>query len=161
MSTSAVPATIDYLVTTFTTAATLGAANPPVSIIDGPAVSEAFPKRALYVGLSDPDTSPGAPTAATTIQEWAGMPARTRKETFSIFCTAESWSGSTDIRTARLDAYAIVAAVEDLVRVDKYLGGNANVDPGITNLTLRQNNTTTGAVAQVQFELGLKSRIGA
>ena len=39
MTTSRVPALIDYLVAEFTTAATLGAATPPVLVFDGQAVT--------------------------------------------------------------------------------------------------------------------------
>ncbi len=160
MSTTAIPATIRYLITTFRAAATLGAAASPVRVFAGPEVTEEWAQLVLWVGMNDPDSGT-APTAATGTQDWAGMPARTRKEAFSIFCTAEAWSGDTDVLAAMDAAYGIVAAVEDLVRVDKYLGGNANVNPGVTNASLKWNNTEKGAVAKVQFEIGCESRIGA
>jgi hypothetical protein len=162
VSTSAIPATIDYLVTTFAASTRLGAAVDPVKVYDGPQVSEEFPKLILWIGLDDPDTSPGAPMAATSTQAWVGPGNRWRDELFDIMCVAEAWSGDTDVKTARVAAYAIVAAVEDLTRADANLGGNVLfINPGVTGHTLRQNNTSKGAVAQVQFLISCKARIGS
>ncbi len=100
-------------------------------------------------------------TGAESTQEWVGAGSTHLNEYLKIYCAAESWSGGTDIRTERLAAYAIAAAVEDLLRRDASLGGLVLfVNPGVTDLELSQNNTPNGAVARVTFAITAKARIG-
>lgn len=161
MTTSRVPAVIDYLVATFTASALLGAATPPVLIFDGPVATGAPAQLALYVGLTDPDST-SVETAADSAQVWAGLGHQARNEQIVIHCVAEAWAGSDDIRTQRLAAYAITSAVEDIVRNDATLGNTVTV-PGnaaVTAMTLSQNNTTDGTIARVSFEITAQARIG-
>ncbi|HEX8007632.1 MAG TPA: hypothetical protein VF482_14535, partial [Trebonia sp.] len=113
--TSRVPALIDYLVTLFSSAATLGAAAAPntVTIFDGPPTTELDPPLALYVGLSDPD-NPAAETAADAVQSWGALGRLGRNETTTIHCCAQAWAGTDDLHTVRVSATGIVAAVEVL-----------------------------------------------
>lgn len=159
--TSRLPALIDYLVNLFTTAATLGAANPPVTVYDGPATTDLDAPLKLFVGLSDPDNQGGEP-AGQSQQVWAAIGRRGRDEIITIHCCAEAWSGTDNIQTARLAATGIVAAVETLMQADTtQFGGNILFpDPGITTVLLSQNNTTSGAIARQSFDLIFKSRIG-
>ncbi|WP_239404642.1 hypothetical protein [Frankia sp. Cj3] len=160
MTTSRIPATIDYLVDTFTAAATLGAASPPVAVYDGPVTTQEHAQLSLWVGVDDVD-SDSALIAATGEQTWAGLGKQARDELFSVNCVAEAWSGDTGVRAVRTAVYGIVAAVEDIVRTDANLGGTILVTlHGVTGHTLRQNQTSTGAVAQVSFTIACKARIG-
>lgn len=156
--TSRIPATLAYLFATFTAAPTLGAAPSPVAVWYGPAGSWA--PQSLYIGLNDPD--PGViPTSAVGNQEWVGQPGRHRNEMFSVFCCAEFWSEDTDFPTAVNGVTGIVAAVETILQADINLGGNILfLDPGVTGQALRMNLTDKGAVAQVQFQIDCKARIG-
>ena len=45
-----------------------------------------------------------------------------RDQTGSVTCAALSWNGDADQKAARDAAYAVVAAVEDLLRTDPTLG---------------------------------------
>ena len=159
--TSRIPALIDYLVTLFTNAATLGQATPAVTVYDGPPTTALDAPLALYVGLADPD-NPGTEPAAESVQTWAALGRLGRDEIITIHCAAEAWAGTDDIRTVRVSATGIVAAVEALMQADTtQFGGNALYpDPGIGAIALSQNNTQTGAVARVAFDLVFKSRIG-
>lgn len=159
--TSRVPALIDYLVALFTNDATLGAATPPVAVYDGPVTTEANSQLVLYVGLSDPDAE-GAQAAADFTQEWAAIGRQGRNETTTVHCCAEAWSGTDALKTVRLAVYGITAAVETLLQADStQFGGNVLFPaPGFAAGSLVQNNTTTGAVARVPFDLIFKSRIG-
>lgn len=160
MATSAIPGTLRYLVNTFRAAATLGAAADPVRVFFAREVSDEFAKLALWVGMDDPDVD--IPTAATSTQAWVGMPARAVDELFDVFLVAEAWSGDTDPGAAMDAAYGIVAAVENLTRADANLGGNVLfIRSPTTGHTLRLNNTDKGAVAQVQFLISCKARIGS
>lgn len=158
-TTSRVPALIDYLVTTFTAAATLGAAAPQVIVYDGPQVTANPSPLALFVGMDDISAG-GAAEAATSEQEWAGLGKQARNEIVTVNCVAEAWSGETDVKTLRTAAYAIVAAVEDIVRTDPFSGLALFPDPGVTGHRLLQDNTPEGAVADVAFQVIFKSRIG-
>jgi hypothetical protein len=159
--TSRVPALIDYLVNLFTNDATLGQANPQVTIFDGPPTTLLDAPLKLYVGLSDPDNEAVEPAADAT-QEWAALGRRGRNQAVTIHFCAEAWTGSDTIQTARLSAYGIVSAVETLLQADTtQFGGNVLFpDPGITNEALSQNNSDVGAIARVAFDVIFKSRIG-
>lgn len=161
--TSSVPSVIAALVSLFTSAATLGQATPPVTVYDGPQTTEDAPPLILWVGLDDPDNPDAAPLAASSQQEWAGIGKRGRNETVVVECVAYAWSGLDDIAGARTAAYGIMAAVETVMQATDSSGLGGNIlfpDPGVTGGTLRQNNTTKGAVAQVGFQIILKARIG-
>lgn len=159
--TSRIPALIDYLTGLFDASPLLGQAVPPVTVFDGPQVTELDPPLALYVGLSDPDNA-GAEPAADSQQSWAGLGRLARDEIVTVHCCAEAWAGTDDIRSVRVSATGIVAAVEQVMQADTtQFGGNALFpDPGINALALSQNSTQTGAVARVSFDLVFKSRIG-
>jgi hypothetical protein len=155
---SKVPALIDWLVNAFTLSPTLGAAVPPVTIYDGPPTTDLDAPLKLYVGLQDPDT-PGAEEAATFEQSRGDLGQLTRDEITTIRCAAEAWSGTDDARTMRVAAFAIVSAAETIIRSDTtQFGGNAALAaPGITGGVLLQNNTQTGAVARVTFDVIFRS----
>lgn len=159
--TSRIPALLDYLVTLFTNSALLGAAAAPVTVYDGPPTTALDAKLALYVGLADPD-SDGAELAAESVQEWGAIGRQGRNETITVHCVAEAWAGTDAMQAVRVSATNIVAAVEQVMQADStQFGGNVLFpDPGITSLALSQNNTQTGAVARVTFDLVFRARIG-
>ena len=156
--TSKVPALIDYLVATFTASALLGQAVPPVTVYDGPPTTGLDAPLKLFVGLDDPD-SDQAQLAVTFTQSLSGLDASKRDELSAVNCVAEAWAGTDDPRTVRVAAFGIVTAVETVVRGDTgQFGGNASLAvPGVTAGDLLQNNTTTGAVARVRFQIQFKS----
>lgn len=151
--TSKVPDLLAYLVTLFSAADTLGAADPPVTVFDGTQTTEDDPPLTLWVGLDDPD-SDSAPLAATSDRQWNGLDSQS--ELITVFCVAESWSGGDDVIFERTAAYGIVAAAEELVRGDaSQFGIGASRTPGVTGSQLRQNNTNRGAQARVSFQIVL------
>jgi len=161
MTTSRLPALIDYLVNAFTAAATLGAATPPVSVFDGPATTADPAPLALHVGVDD-GFGEGPPISATSEQLRTGL-AQKRQETVTIHCAAIAWAGTDDMKTVRTAAFAILAAAEDLIRANNDgFGGNAGgAVPGVSGITLTQNNTSQGAIAQVAFTVTFLSFIGS
>ncbi len=159
MATSRIPAAIDWLVTTFRDAPTLGQATPAVDVYDGPEARYGESNLILWVGLDDPDAD-DAPIAATSDQTWASLGAQRKDEQFSVYCVALAWSGDTDVRAARIGAYGIVSAVEDIVRANANLGGTILVTlHGVTGMTARQINGERGAGCQIQFRIDCKARI--
>ena len=159
--TSRVPALIDYLVTLFTNDATLGAASPPVQIFDGPATTMLDSQLKLYIGWTDPDSTGDEP-AAESQQDWAALGRRARNEQVTIHCCAEAWTGLDDVKTVRTSVTGITAAVETLMQADtSQFGGNVLFpDPGLTNVSLPQDNTTSGGLARQTFDLVFRCRIG-
>jgi hypothetical protein len=161
--TSRIPALTDYLVNLFTSAATLGAAAAPntVAIYDGPVTTGLDSFLKLYVGWTDPENL-GGEAGADSQQTWAGLGRLGRNEQVTIHCCAESWSGSDTIQSARLTVTAITAAVEILMQTDStQFGGNVLFpDPGLTNVSTPQNNTSDGAFARQTFDLVFRCRIG-
>jgi hypothetical protein len=156
--TSRAPALIDWLVSAFTAAATLGQATPPVTVFDGPPTTDLDPFLKLYVGLTDPDNE-AIEAAATFTQSRSDMGGLTRDEISEIHCCAEAWSGTDDLPPVRHAAAAIVAAAEIIVRSDTtQFGGNAALAaPGVATGDLLQNNTTKGAIARIPFSIIFKS----
>ena len=159
--TSRIPPLLSYLFTLFSNSALLGQATPPVTVYDGPPTTALDAPLALYVGLTDPDST-AAEEAATSVQEWAAIGRLGRNETITIHCCAQAWSGADDIAAVRTSVTAIVAAIEQVMQADStQFGGNVLFpDPGITNQALWQNNTQAGPFARVTFDLIFRARIG-
>lgn len=159
-ATSRVPALIDYLVTAFTAAPALGQATPAVSVFDGPPVTADPAPLALYVGVDDV-FSDSAPTSATSEQSRMGA-GRGKQETTTINCAAVAWDGTSDLRGRRVAAYAIVAAIEDMVRTngDQFGGYAQQGSPGVSGGTLRQSSAG-GSTVQVAFSITFISFIGS
>ncbi|HEX7163338.1 MAG TPA: hypothetical protein VF223_19135 [Trebonia sp.] len=150
---SKVPDVLAYLVSLFGSDPALGKATPPVAVHDGNAVTAAPGTLALWVGTDD--IAPGAnPMAAESQRSWAGP--QQQSEAMIIYCIAQAWSGSSD-GDERAAAYAIVAAVEELVRAETTgFGGNGVVaNPGVTGGQLRQSSDQRGPQAQVLFQIVL------
>lgn len=153
---SKVPATIDYLVNLFTAAATLGKAAPPVNVIDGPKVTADPGPLALWVGVDDITNTTGTPPAAASRQARDGLGHRA-VEDLTIYCVAQAQSGSDDVRVLRVQAAAIVSAVESLVAGDSKLGGTvASATPGAA-AEWRQGPTGQGMAARVTFTIDARA----
>jgi hypothetical protein len=172
-TTSVVPTVITYLTDRWRALSTLGTATPPVRVFLGPEVSGEFAPLALYVGLADPEgfvfgQSAGEMTGASSIQEWASMPAGPRNENLTIQCHIEAWSGDTDTRTAMLAAYGVLAAVENDLRSDVSLGGTFQFQlPGPTNHRLRWHQggesagPSSGAACRIGFDIQVFARLSS
>lgn len=164
-STSQMPVVIGYLLDTFAASNTLGAATPPVAVFCGPEVTENFSQLALWVGVDDPVAAENGDrvNAGTSDQEWAGIPARLRNETMSVFCIAEAWSGDIGTRAAMTSAYGIVAAVETILLANVGLGdstGRTWQFPGSTSHEFSWAQGRGGIAAHVSFRIDAKVRIG-
>ena len=159
---SKVPGLIGYLVAQFTAAPALQALQmgdtTGVTVYDGPPTTGLDAKLKLYVGLTDPDSDAIEPAASwTQMREDLGN--LTRGERITVECCAEAWSGTDDMATVRTGAFGITAAVENFTRANSdSFGGNAQfADPGFAAGQLLQNNTSTGAVARIPFQLSFRT----
>jgi hypothetical protein len=159
MATSTIPAVIAWLVETVGADAAIGGADPPVVVSDGPRPdTDEAASAALWIGVDDPGSS--APTAATASQSWAGIGAYAKNELLSIPCTIRVWSGANDFVAARAAAFAILGAVENILRAHASLGGTVLVTlDGLTGIRLRQQSNAKGVIVDLAFQIDAKSRI--
>jgi hypothetical protein len=159
---SKVPGLLSYLITLFTVSPALQALQlgdtAGVAVYDGPPTTGLDAKLKLYVGLEDPDADT-VQRAATWTQSRDDLGQLNRSEQVTVACVAETWSGTDDMATVRGAVFGITAAVEALIRADAtQFGGNAALAaPGFATGDLLQNNTSTGAVARIPFQLMFKS----
>lgn len=166
MTTSAIPAALDWLVNACSggAIAPTGGNTIAVYIQDGPLVTldpTVFPQR-LAIGWDG--LAPGEP-AAVGEQEFAAINlARTRNEEFHIWCTAEDWSGDTSMKPRRDNVWALVAQVELLIRGvngnpgDATMGGTVLYSQ-ITATKFTEDQGASGAYATVAFQISAKARL--
>lgn len=124
-TTSQVPAVIDYLVAQATASTSLGAStSAKVRVIDGPPPTgdELAQQRLLFIGW---DQVNGTAQGEDDAQSWSILDnGRTKEEDGAVTCTADAWTGSSTLKTARDMCAAIVGGVELLLR------GNGSTGPG-------------------------------
>lgn len=153
MATSVLPALIDAVVAAARTNL------PNVLVFDGVGVTD-DPGDFLMIGVEDPDLE-GAAFSADTRQDWAaagtGAP---RDEQGEITCAALSWNGDGNPKAARDGAYAIAAAVEDLLRANPSLdvAGLLWTSFGSSS-QLSQAQGSGGASALLVFRINFRARI--
>lgn len=153
MATSVIPALIDALVS-----AAL-AALPTTLVFDGIGMTD-DPGDFLMIGVEDPDIE-GAAFSADTRQEWASVgTGAPRDEQGEITCVALSWNGNSDPKAARDGAYAIAAAVENLLRANPSLGVAGLLWTGFgSSSQLSQAQGSGGASALLVFRINFRARI--
>jgi hypothetical protein len=131
-----------------------------VTIVDGPPIGNPSDQLLLFVG--DSPTS-GAPGALGT-QDFAGMPARERDESFSVYCTAYARSGDTALKPERDRAFSIMGAVERLVRPsypgsDITLGGAVSWCSVSGRIAYTPGQSENGAIVRLAFEVICRERL--
>jgi hypothetical protein len=160
MGTSAIPAALDGLLELSRNAAVVGGTLDGVIVFDGPPVGEGSDELELYIG-DDPDDETAGISGT---QDFASLGGNAKDETFSIYCTAVSRSGDTDMRAERARAFATLAAVEQLLRqgvpgADPRLGGAVLWSGVGGDIRCTQLQTTKGAYVEVGFNVVCRARI--
>lgn len=154
MATSRVPDVLDALVSLFAAAPALAG----VKVLDGPVVTSAPLKDAVFVGYDgDPDDDGGL--AVEFSQEWASIGQRARDEKFTVTCAVLSWRGSTTVRPVRERAFALLAAVEDALRDASDLGLPPPTVVAFASGSLQQTQHETGMTCRIPFQVAVKTRI--
>ena len=129
-TTTQVPAVLDYLFTTCQASASLGAAVPPVVVLDGPNITEDTLAEPMHLWIGCDPMTPDGPGAETE-QDWPLVDhARTLDETGEIVCAAEAWSGTDTMKTVRDQCDGIVGAVALLLRGTVVSGGPGDTQMG-------------------------------
>lgn len=162
---SAIPAVIDYLVTTCEASSALGAATPAVVVVDGPNVTDDLltNQRLLWIGY---DLVAATHDAASSTQDWPLLDAaKTDDETGDVICTAQFWSGDTAMKTNRDGCKAIVDAVAGLLRGTPVAGGPGDTTMGglvfwsrISATAWSQQQRSDGAAVVCVFTVSFMAR---
>lgn len=151
MATSVVPALLDAIRTAATTAL------PNVLVMDGKGVTE-DPGDYLMVGIQDPEAD--VPVAATTSEaQQAFGSTKPRRESGSVYLTAESWNGDGDMKAARDAVYAIAAALADALRPDNLAVPGLHTAGYGESTTFRQGPTEYGVAAQLMLSVDFSAFI--
>jgi len=155
---SRLPLVLDALVDLCTAATTPGAPLEGVRILDGPPATELADRRVLALGDDDQSA-----TAATAQQEWATLGRGAKDESGFITCTAYARAGDTDLRARRAEVFALMAALETLLRpgqpdTDPTLGGLVLWTAVGGQITYRQEQQG-GSLAVLTFEVAYRARI--
>jgi hypothetical protein len=170
-TTDCIPLVISYLLAAAAASASLGAATPPVTIIDGqPATTEPLTMNPsgltqwLWIG-SQGYAPPGQIAEAATGQQGFSFfdQARTRDNQIDILCAAEAAAGDMSVADARNGAFAVMAAVELMLRGspgtvpaspgDASMGGLVQWSEVTGPIELAQGQLTQGADALVKFRV--------
>jgi hypothetical protein len=139
--TSAIPATIDALVTA------VKAGLPGVQVIDGPVAGQDLHDQVVFVGWSQPQPS-------TTITEDPDVfHAAGITEQFSIPCQARAYSGDSDMAARRTAAFTLVDAVETAALALAPAGVNCVAHVAVVTYTPLQ--TQSGTQASVDFTVAV------
>ena len=137
-TTSRVPAAVDALLAILRAAPALA----DIRIVDGPEAVNLTAKHRIHIGWQ-----PGGEAAVSLQQAFNAAGARTRDETFSIACWAESRGGDKDMAVRRQKVFDIVAAVEQALRAT-----NDAPEAPTLNGTVLWSELTTGDLTQSQSE---------
>lgn len=160
--TSRMAAAIDALVS-------LGEADElaGVVVIDGPFAPsmefEADATKRLFVGTTDP-YGEGESIAADGDQAFRTIGGRWRDETFVIRCLAEGWNGDGNLKQARDDAVAVMAALEQSLRPTPanptaYALGGAVLWAGIGAESITSEYAETGAYVRLDFSVSCRANL--
>lgn len=155
MVTSRVPAAVAALLDILRAAPSLA----EVHIEDGPTAVNYTDLDRIYVGWQ-----PNADAAVALQQDFNAAGARTRDESFTIACYAESRSGDTDMAARRERAFEIVAVVEDALRATNAAPTAPTLNGTVlwAHLTagdLYQQQSANGAIAGVDFQVSCFARL--
>lgn len=157
---SSIPRALDGLVALCTAQTGTGGLLDGVTVVDGPSVAPPSEQVLLFIG--DSPVNGGAGAFGT--QDFVGFPARERDESYSLYCTAYSRSGDTVIKPERDRAFAIMAAVEKLVRpgyvgADITLGGAVQWCSVSGRISYFPAQTSSGAVVRLTWEVVCRERL--
>ncbi|MFF4752655.1 hypothetical protein ACWD5R_11435 [Streptomyces sp. NPDC002514] len=154
MPTSRVPAAVDALLAILRASPALEG----IRIADGPESVNLTAKHRIHVGWQ-----PGDSAAVTLEQSWNAAGARTRDETFSIACYAESRSGDKDMALRRVKVFEIVAAVETALRATDTAPQAPTLNGTVLWAELTAGDLTQaqseGAIAGLAFTVTCQARI--
>lgn len=151
MPRTVVPALITALVSA------VDAALPDADVLDGDSVIETADDFVM-IGVGDID-SEGRTTAANSKQEWANANFTAKDETGQILCAASSFNGDGDIPRARRETFALMFAIEDVLRANPSLGVDGLLWAHLGDFDYDQWQSDSGAAGLLIFRIDFRARI--
>jgi hypothetical protein len=151
MTTVALPQLIDGIKTALSSAASLSG----VRIFDGPEIDESYPGDAICVGHDGSED--GEVLAGTANNDWNLVGAKKMFEIGTVNCFLWSWDGDTDISARRTRAYALLSAVDTVIRTDPSFGGVV-LYAGLESHSPTYRQTNAGAVVVINFTIAYHAR---
>lgn len=135
----------------------LDEALPEAQVLDGDSVIDTADDFVM-VGVGDVD-SEGRANAATSRQEWANANYTAKDETGQILCAASSFNGDGDIPKARTDTFALMFAIEDVLRANPSMGVDGLLWCHLGDFDYDQWQSTSGAAGLLIFRIDFRARI--
>jgi hypothetical protein len=151
MATTAFPNLVDAIVTALRSAASLTG----VTIYDGIEIDSSDPTN--WISIGHDGTEDGEVIAATVRNEYKALGAKSMFENGSINCTLVSWTGDTNLSTCRIGAYALLDAVDTVIRTDPSFGGVV-LYSGLDNNSPSYLQTQAGSGVQINFTITYRAK---
>lgn len=151
MAITAFPLLIDAIVAALRAAPSLSTAT----IYDGIEIDSSDPTN--WISIGHDGSEDGEVVAANLRNEYKQLGAKSMFEDGSINCTLSSWTGDTNLSVCRTSAYALLSAVDTVIRTDPSFGGVV-LYSGLESHTPTYVQTSQGAAVQINFTIYYKAR---
>jgi hypothetical protein len=151
---------VDDAIGAIVTALRAGTTAALATVVDGPS-GEATPMPGSYVFVGwDGDREGDYNATEDWEQDWAGLGAQRKDETFDVVCAVVSGSGDYNVAARRQDALAVLAAVETDLRSALNIGLGLP-SPSFARLSSAQliQEPVDGLRARIPFSISVQTRI--
>ena len=151
MTVAAFPTLVANIITAFKGASSL----TDVRIFDGIEIDETYPGNAICVGHDGSED--GDLQAMSARNSYDQLGAKKMFEDGVINCSLWAWDGTTDLTARRVRAYAILSAVDTVIRLDPSFS-SACLYSGLENHSAVYRQTNAGAVVIINFTIAYRAR---
>lgn len=151
MAITAFPLLIDAIVAALRAAPSLSTAT----IYDGIEIDSSDPTN--WISIGHDGSEDGEVVAANLRNEYKQLGAKSMFEEGAVNCTLSSWTGDTNLSVCRTSAYALLSAVDTVIRTDPSFGGVV-LYSGLESHTPTYVQTSQGAAVQINFTIYYKAR---
>lgn len=150
-TTVALPSLITNIVSAFSSAASLTG----VSIYDGPILDGSYPQKWIAVGHDGSEE--GATQAGQASNSYDQLGAKKMFEDGAINCVLAAWDGGDSPASKRTAAYALLSAVDTVIRADPSFGGVV-LYSGLGLHTMTYSQDDLGIVCLITFTINYRAR---
>lgn len=151
MATTALPNLIDAVVAALKAASSLSG----VTIYDGIEIDSSDPTNWIAVGHDGGED--GEVVVANIRNEYKTLGAKSMFEDGFLNCTLVSWTGDTSLSACRVSAYALLDAVDTVIRSDPSFGGVV-LYSGLESNSPTYLQTNQGAGIQINFTISYRAK---
>lgn len=148
---TALPQMIDALISTLSSASSLSG----VRVFDGPEIDGSYPGDFIAVGHDGTDD--GDVQAGSGRQQYLELGNRRQFEDGSVSCFLAAWDGGTSLAARRVRAFALLSAIDTLIRSDPSFGGVC-LYSSLDSYAVNYRQTDLGAAVVIDFSVAYKAR---